>query len=128
MLLGAFFKKMRDEHFHKLAMISAFERGSSEIILEDVAEAAGLLWPIEKAWPELLSRLTEKEWDRDADRVEKFIKQEHRVDRSDILRATRNIRAQKLTSILDGLKQDNKIAVIEDPGTTKPKIIIEWVG
>jgi hypothetical protein len=127
-LLGSFFKKLRDEHFHKICMLSAFERGSANMEIEDVAAAAKILWPVEKGWPDMICRLTEKEWDRDAERVERFIRTNHKVDRYDILRAVRNIRAQKLTAILEGFIQDGKITVSQEPTAKKPRTIIEWVG
>lgn len=127
-LLGSFYKKLRDEQFHKLCLISAFERESSEMTIDDVAEAASMLWQVEKGWPDVLSKLSEKEWDRDISRVENFIKSEHKVDRKEILRAIRGVKAQKLTAILDGLTQDGKIDISkEDNHITKPKTIITWV-
>lgn len=125
-LTAAFFRKMRDEHFHKISMLSAFERGSSVMSVEDIAESAGLLWIVEKEWPKLIERLTEKEWDRSANRIEEFIQKEQEVDRQDILRSIRGIKAQKLTAILQGLEQDRKIMLREEPTTGRPRQVITW--
>lgn len=127
-LISAFYRKMRDEHMHKLAMLSAFERESVIMTEDDVAEAAGLLWPVEKAWPSLIERLTEKEWDRDAKRVQDYIKREHKVDRTDIIRNVRGIKAQKLTAILQGFSQDNQIRIINEETKGRARTIIEWAA
>jgi hypothetical protein len=127
LLLSAFYRKMRDEHFHKVAMICAFERNSTVISIEDVAETAALLWSVEKEWGTLLESLTEKEWDRDANRVELYIKKVGSVDRSDILQNVRGVKAQKLTAILAGLEQDRKIAVKSEDTGGRKKVSIMWV-
>lgn len=124
LLLSAFYRKMRDEHIHKVAMLSAFERESSEMDVCDIESAIDLLWPVEKEWGALLERLTEREWDRESNRVEEYIRKNGEVDRSDILRTIRGIKAQKLSAILDGLKQDGKIKIeaIGHGGRTRSKI------
>lgn len=127
-LLSAFYRKMRDEHMHKVCMLSAFERGSVVMERIDMTNAINLLWPIEKGWPQLIERMTEKEWDRDADRVEDFIKKGVTIDRTDILRNVRGIRAQKLTAILSGLHQDKKIEIKEEATTGRTRSIITWTG
>lgn len=126
-LLAAFYRKMRDEHFHKIAMLAAFERNSSEISLQDVAETSKLLWPIEKEWAPLVERFTEKEWDRDAKRVVDFLKSRGKVSRSELLQGVRGIRAQKLSAILDGLEQDNLVKVVTDKKADKPSSLITWL-
>jgi Protein of unknown function (DUF3987) len=128
-LLGAFYRKMRDEHIHKVAMLSAFERGVTQMEDQDVENAIELLWPVERAWPSLLERLTENEWTREFNRVRDFIQKGHKVERSDILRTCRGIRAQKLTAILEGLKQDGQIVIknIDRDSAGRPKSIIEWI-
>lgn len=128
LLLAAFYRKLRDEHFHKVAMLSAFERESSIIEIKDVAEASSLLWPVEREWQGLIGRLSEKEWDREANRVEEFIKSRAKVDRTDILRTVRGIRAQKLTAILAGLFQDKKIKTYDKETDGRARSIIEWTG
>lgn len=127
-LIGAFYRKMRDEHMHKVAMLSAFERGSTEMDGEDIVNAINLLWPIEKEWPSLIERLTEKEWDREATRVMEFIKKNGKVSRSELLKNVRGIKAQKLSAILDGLFQDNQIKTEKDTESDKPKTWITWVS
>lgn len=127
-LLAAFYRKMRDEHIHKLSILSAFERGSTDMDDNDVSNAISLLWPVEKQWQALLERLTEKEWDRETNRVIEFLKKAVTVDRSDILRGVRGIRAQKLTAILEGLKQDNQITYIAKNDPTKPSTTIRWIA
>lgn len=128
-LLSAFYRKMRDEHIHKVAMLSAFEREAVIMDTQDIENAIGLLWPVEKEWPALIERLTEKEWDREANRVENFLKKERECDRNDILRAIRGIKAQKLTAILGGFFQDGKIEMPppDRSGAGRPRIKIRWV-
>lgn len=128
LLTTAFYRKMRDEHFHKIAMLSAFERGSILMDTEDVENAIQFLWPVEKEWATLIERLTEKEWDREANRVESFLKKNVLCDRNDLLRAVRGIRAQKLSAILSGLLQDGKIDMPPPEKTGgRPRIKIRWV-
>ena len=126
MLLSAFYRKLRDEHVHKVAILSAFERGSSKMEAEDITNAIELLWPVEREWLGLLERLTEKEWDRESNRVEAFIKKLGIVDRSDILKTIRGIRAQKLTAILQGLCQDHKITMEDKKTDGRTKTVITW--
>ena len=127
LLLSAFYRKMRDEHFHKVSMICAFERNSSVISVSDVAETASMLWSVEKEWPTLLESLTEKEWDREANRVELYIKKIGIADRSDILNNVRGVKAQKLTAILTGLEQDRKIVVKNEDTGGRKKVSVRWV-
>lgn len=127
LLLSAFYRKMRDEHFHKVAMLCAFERDSSVISIHDVAETAGMLWSVEKEWPTLLESLTEKEWDRDANRIELYIKKNGVVDREELLKNVRGIKAQKLTAVLEGLKQDHKIRVEMEKTSGRERQKITWV-
>lgn len=126
-LLSAFYRKMRDEHIHKVAMLSAFERGSAVMDKEDITNAIEFLWPVEKEWVSLIERLTEKEWDREANRVETFLRKEHLVDRYDVLRCIRGIKAQKLTAVLQGLIQDEKIRIFDDKTKGRPRQMIEWI-
>jgi hypothetical protein len=126
-MLGAFYKKQKDEHFHKLCILSAFERGSAVIDVQDVEFTIPLLWGIEKEWPSLLERFTEKEWDRDANRVEAFLRKAVETDREELLRKVRGIKAQKLTSILYGLEQDFKIKVTPQNTPGRPRSLIKWL-
>lgn len=128
-LLSAFYRKMRDEHIHKVAMLSAFERGVHLMDRVDIVNAIEFLWPVEKEWKTLIERLTEREWDRDAGRVEAFIQKNQCVSRRDILLAVRGVRAQKLTAILSGLEQDNKIIIEQKHQTDlsgRPTVKINW--
>lgn len=125
-LLAAFFRKMRDEHFHKVAMLSAFDRDSVAIETSDIAEASSFLWPIEREWQTLLERLSKKEWDREADRVETYIKKNGAVDRTELLNNVRGIRAQKLTAILEGLKQDGKVTLQNEVTEGRNRSKITW--
>ncbi len=127
-LLSAFYRKMRDEHIHKVAILSAFEAGRTAIEITDLTNAIELLWPVEKEWAALLERLTEKEWDRDANRVEAYIKTNGTLDRTDILRNIRGMKAQKLTAVLEGLKQDKKIRMKDEETSGRPKTIITWLA
>lgn len=128
LLLSAFYRKMRDEHIHKVAMLAAFERESSEMDVCDIESAIELLWPVEKEWAGLLERLLEREWDREANRVEEFIKKNGCVDRSDILKSIRGIKAQKLTAILQGLTQDRKLKVEDEITTGRTRTKITWIS
>lgn len=127
MLLSAFYRKMRDEHIHKVAMLSAFEGGRDKMEQVDITNAIDFLWPVEKEWMSLIERLTQKEWDREAQRVEDFIRKENKVDRYDILRGVRGIKAQKLTAVLEGLEQDQKIKRFEEKTSGKPRKMCEWI-
>jgi hypothetical protein len=127
-LLAAFYRKMRDEHFHKIAMLSAFERESNTIDIEDVAEAISMLWPVERELVGMVARVTEKEWDRESMRVQDFLKKKKKCDRTDILRACRGIRGQKLTAILAGFHQDRQIVTTEKLTDGRTRSIIEWVA
>lgn len=128
MLMSAFYKKMRDEHIHKLALLSAFERESPDMDVEDIENAIQFLWPVEREWGTLLERLTEREWDRDAMRVADFIKANRKVSRREILRGCRGIKAQKLSAILDGFVQDNQVRIDPKAGTAdKPTTAVEWL-
>lgn len=124
-MLGAFYKKMKDEQFHKICILSALERGSSLIEIQDLEFTIPLLWEIEREWPSLLERFTERQEDRDAKRVEDFIRQYGELDRTQLLRGVRGIRAQKMSAILDGLKQDNKIIITADYTPGRPKTTIK---
>lgn len=129
MLLAAFYRKMRDEHIHKVAMLSAFERESVVMEPVDVENAIEFLWPIEKEWIGLIERLTEREWDREAKRVQEFVRKRAKVDRTEILRDVRGIRAQKLSAILSGLMQDKQIEITEQRGERgRGRSIIEWIA
>lgn len=127
-MLGAFYKKQKDEHFHKLCILSAFERGSSIIDVSDVEFVIPMLWSIEKEWPSLLERFTEREWDRDINRIENFIKTAGETDREELLRKVRGIKAQKLSSILDGLRQDYKIQMVPQTTSGRTRMTIKWHG
>lgn len=121
-----FYLKMRDIFIHKLCILSAFERNSSIISDSDLATAAGLLWPIEKGWQEVIAKFTEKEWDRETERVILFLRKREKCDRTEILRACRGIRGQKLTAILTGLQQDKQIIISEKQTEGRTRSIIEW--
>lgn len=129
-LLSAFYRKMRDEHMHKVCMLSAFERGDTKMTIEDLGNAINLLWPIEKAWPQLIERMTEKEWDRETTRVEDYLKANVVCDRGDIFRAVRGIKAQKLSAILKGFEQDGKVEILPaiKEGVGRPRLPIKYLG
>lgn len=126
-LLSAFYRKMRDEHIHKVSMLSAFERGSALMEAVDITTAIEFLWPVEKEWMGLIEKLTEKEWDREAKRIEDFIRKEGKVDRVDVLRCVRGIKAQKLTAVIQGLEQDEKISVHIEKTSGRPKQLLTWI-
>lgn len=130
LLLSAFYRKMRDEHIHKISILSAFERNSSKMDTIDIENSIDILWPVEKSWPALLERLTEKEWDRETNRVRDFLKAKSArwVSRSEILRAVRGIKAQKLTAIIAGFYQDNQVKTRQEAEGDRPTNFVQWVG
>jgi hypothetical protein len=108
-MLGAFFRKMRDEHFHKLAMIAAFERGSVHIESADLLEVIPRLWEIESKLPLALQRLTETKFGRDRDRILGFIKKNGVVTRSEILVKFPGINGHYLTDLITSFVLDDLI-------------------
>lgn len=123
----AFYLKMRDIFIHKISIIFAFERSSPIIEADDISQAINLLWPIEKGWKNIISKFTENEWDREIDRVERFVREQEHCSRQEIILAVRGIRSQKLTAILLGLKQDGKIEESSEQTAGRPKTIIRWI-
>lgn len=85
---SSFFKKMRDEHFHKLCILLAFSRGVCVIEKSDILEASKLLGTIESSWSDLLKHFKENEWDRDEQRVAAMVKAEGVISHRDIMRRT----------------------------------------
>jgi len=126
-ILSAFYLKMRDVYFLKIALLSAFERGSSMIDDRDLEFATPLLWDIENNWKGLVELFTEDEWGRKENRVADFIRKKQVVDRSDLINSIRGIRAQKLTAILAGLFQDRKIKTYDQETKGRPRAMIEWI-
>lgn len=125
-IMKAFYLKLRDIFIHKIAILCAFERGSSIIEKDDIANAIQFLWPIEKGWSDILAKFSEKEWDRERERVKKFIQTRGNVTRSEVLQGVKGVMAQKLSAILDGLQQDDIIKVKTDRSCDKPKTVITW--
>lgn len=119
-ILSSFYLKMRDAYFHRIAILCAFERDEHIISYEDVCETVDLLWPIEKNWPSLISMMTQKQWDRDIERVEIFIRKHQEVTHSEILRGLRGIQAFKLKDILSGLVMDEKIEALQEKTEGRP--------
>lgn len=127
-LLSAFYLKLRDIFMHKIAILSAFERGSSIIEDTDMENAIQMLWPIEKGWADILAKFTEKEWDRETIRVQRFIESRGSVTRAELLQGVGGIRAQKMTAILKGLQEDDLIKIKMEPSTMRPKTTISWAN
>lgn len=128
-MLGAFFRKMRDEHFHKLAMISAFERGSTDITSEDLGEVIPRLWDIETHLPVTLQRLTETKMGRERQRLETFLKKKIVTTRSEILLHFPNIHGYLLSDHLGAIEADGFIKVERTPSNGgRPIQKITWVA
>jgi len=127
-MLGAFFRKMRDEHFHKLAMISAFERGSSVIEDVDLGEIIPRLWDIESNLPVVLGRLTETSWGRDHARLRTFIKGRKVLTRTDLLDRFPSINSFVLTEHLKGLEMDQEISQKPEKTEGRPRTVITYLG
>ena len=127
-MLGAFFRKMRDEHFHKIAMISAFERGSVVIEDQDLAEIIPRLWDIESNLPTVLGRLTETKVGRDRERILTFISSKGVVSRSEILDRFKGINGFALSDHLKSMEIDNLIRVKTEPTTGRPVQKITFLG
>ena len=127
-MLGAFFRKMRDEHFHKLAMISAFERGSCVIEDVDLGEIIPRLWDIESNLPVVLGRLTETSWGRDHARLRTFIKSRKVLTRTDLLDRFPSINSFVLTEHLKGLEMDQEISQKPEKTEGRPRTVITYLG
>lgn len=127
-LLGAFFRKLRDEHFHKLAMISAFERQSSDITDKDLDEVIPRLWDIEADMATVLGRLTETQWGRNRERLLTFIKERMILTKSDLLRRFPAINGKHLDAHLNALISDQLVSLKSVPGKTKPISEVRYLG
>lgn len=125
-LLAAFFKKMKDEHFHKLAMLSAFERESSVIEPRDLEEVIPRLWQIEESLPDLLESMTSDEWSRKLERIEKYVKKQGECSRSDLMNKLR-LKGFHLEKLLQSLQLDGKIKRSKEATSTKPVEMIRWI-
>lgn len=122
--LHSYYKKQRDEQFDRIAILSAFERGSRTIEVHDVENAIELLYPIEKSWPLILTKFTEKEWARDRERIIAFMKLNGDSTRREISRKL-HIEGGHLTAHLTGLKADDIINYL--PKKSKSGRDIEFV-
>lgn len=128
MRLGAFFRKMRDEHYHKIAMLSAFERGSALIEPMDLAAVTGFLWPIEKLLPDVLEQITSDQWSRDSLRISEAIKKAGTISRNSLADKCR-IRGLSLEKHISALKLDEKVYVeLKKNGAFRPTQVVTWVG
>lgn len=128
MRLSAFYRKMRDEHYHKIAMLSAFERGSSVIEPCDLANVTRFLWPIEKSLPNVLEQITSDQWSRDSERIQEAIKRAGVLSWNSLADKCR-IRGAILEKHISGLKLDEKIEVeLKKDGAHRPTKIITWRG
>ena len=125
-LLAAFFKKMKDEHFHKFAMLCAFERESSLIEPCDLEEVIPRLWQIEKALPDIMKAMTSDQWARTLDRVENYLKKQGECSRSDIMKKLR-LNGFHLEKLLQSLQLDGSIKREKKVVSTKPVEIITWI-
>jgi hypothetical protein len=127
-LLGAFFRKMRDEHFHKLAILSAFERGSGTIELSDIEFVIPKLYEIEKNLPIALIHLTDTRAGRLRERIKDFLSARVMVTRTELFRRFPQPGGKVIDSILNDLESGGVIDVRMAPGKTKPTKEIHYVG
>lgn len=126
--LAAFYRKMRDEHYHKIAMLSAFERGSTVIEPIDLKAVTGFLWPIEKALPDILEQMTSSQWGRDSERVQGIIKSAGVLSRNSLSDKCR-LYGMHLEKHLLALKLDEKIDIKPvKNGAHRPVQVITWLG
>lgn len=126
--LSAFFRKMRDEHYHKIAMLSAFERRSNIIEAIDLKSVTGFLWPIEKSLPDVLEQITSDQWSRDSERIAGIIKQVGTLTRNSLADKCR-IRGMHLEKHMLALKLDEKITIeSKRNGAVRPTQMVTWVG
>lgn len=126
-LLGSFYRKMRDEHFHKLAMLFAFSRGVTMIEPADLAHVVERLWQIEQAWPMLMSRLLQTRVGRDREMLLDYLKAQGTVVRGDLLKRFPRINGLELSRMLQSMIEDNLIKTSVDSTRTKPRQVIEYL-
>lgn len=127
-MLGAFFRKMRDEHFHKLAMIAAFERGVTAIESSDLLEVIPRLWEIESKLPLALQRLTETKIGRERARLIEFISKSGALTRSQILNRFPGINGYALSDHLKCLELDGIIGTENKATKGRPVQIVTYLG
>ena len=126
--MAPFFRKMRDEHYHKIAILSAFARGDTEIKVEDLAEVTAFLTPIESGLADVLEQLISTQWSRDSDRIKQVIKKHGTITRSALADKVR-IRGMHLDKHLSGLKLDGLIATsTENSRPNRPTQVITWLA
>lgn len=126
-IINAFYLKMRDIYILKIAILSAFERGSSVLEDEDLYFSINILYPIETHWKNLIETFTETEHDRKGNRIERFIRERKEVTRLELLKGV-GIKAIQLSQALQGLEQDDKIVIVKQKTEGRPKTIIRWVA
>ena len=126
--LSAFYRKMRDEHYHKIAMLSAFERGSNLIEPCDLMNVTHFLWPIEKSLPDVLEQITSDQWSRDSERIKQALKNGGALTRNSLADRVR-IRGLHLDKHLLHLKSDQLIRIdMDNSRPNRPSQVIAWIG
>lgn len=126
-ILGAFLRKMRDEHFHKLAMLSAFERGVVIMDETDLAFVVPHLWQIESQLSQALGHLTDTQFGRQQERVSTYLRQRLIVTKSDLYRRFSKIGAKTMEAMLYNLQQQDLIDLVPVKGKTKPTTEVRWI-
>jgi hypothetical protein len=126
--MAPFFRKMRDEHYHKIAILSAFARQDTNITVDDLAEVTNFLSPIETALPDVLEQLCSDQWARDSDRIKQVLKKAGVTSRTALADKVR-IRGMHLDKHLSHLKSDQLIEVGNDNNrANRPTQVIKWLG
>lgn len=126
-ILGAFLRKMRDEHFHKLCMISAFQRGATEMTETDLGEVVPRLWQIESQLPIALGHLMDTQFGRQQERIKSFLAGKLLVTKRDLCRRFQKVDSKTMNSMLTNLEESGFIEIEKIASKTKPVMQIKWV-
>lgn len=121
-----FYLKMCEIHAHKLALLSAFERGSAIMEDEDVEFAIQMLWTVEKAWPQMLGKFTESRAHMLEDRIINYIKDHSPCTPSDLQRVF-HIDGPKLKMMLDAAKANGILSIDPKPTKGRPAHVITLI-
>lgn len=126
--IAAFFKKMRDEHFHKLAILMAFQRDSHIIEVEDLKKIIPRLWETEKYWPVMLGEADRTHWDNVKDRIASIVREKHTISHSELLTRIRPTSGGWLKKLIGDLQIDEKVHLFEQGEGKKKRQMYEWRG